>query len=155
MTPQQSLQHEFDSIKSWPLSVAQNAAMVRRATVLQDVPVLGSSQVKVMFSSLSSGSVKALRMPSVNLRYPSAPGWTSKLYVLPSKLTFITAGALAPQVGVRVAFQSGSCPSQNSQCVSFLQDQGASITAALMGTPTETASSQGSKTKAGKHDRTA
>ena len=45
---------------------------------------------------------------------------TSKLYVRPSKLTFMTAGALAPHVGVSVFFQSGSMRSQNSQCVSRL-----------------------------------
>ena len=33
----------------------------------------------------------------------------------PSKLTFMTAGASAPQGGVRVIFQSGSTESQNSQ----------------------------------------
>ena len=43
------------------------------------------------------------------------------LYVRPSKLTFMTAGASAPHVGVRVAFQSGSRRSQNSQCVSRLR----------------------------------
>ena len=46
---------------------------------------------------------------------------TSKLYVRPSKLTFMTAGALAPHCGVRVSFQSGSRVSQNSQWVSLLQ----------------------------------
>lgn len=45
---------------------------------------------------------------------------TSKLYVRPSKLTFMTAGALAPHVGVSAFFQSGSVWSQNSQCVSRL-----------------------------------
>ena len=121
------------SDRDWSFSRSKHAALHCRSPLLtlqeasksqgspQDVPVLGSSQVKVMFSSLSSGNVKARRMASVNLRYPSAPGFTSKLYVLPSKLTFMTAGAFAPQVGVRVAFQSGSIPSQNSQCVSFLQ----------------------------------
>ena len=39
----------------------------------------------------------------------------------PSKLTFMTAGASAPQGGVSVIFQSGSTESQNSQWVSFLQ----------------------------------
>ena len=34
-------------------------------------PVLGSSQVKVMLSSLSSGRWKACRMASVNCRYPA------------------------------------------------------------------------------------
>ncbi len=43
------------------------------------------------------------------------------LYVRPSKLTFMTAGASAPHVGVSVAFQSGSRRSQNSQCVSRLR----------------------------------
>ena len=39
----------------------------------------GSSQVNVMFSSLSSGSLNAFRMDSVKWRYPSGPGRTSKL----------------------------------------------------------------------------
>lgn len=68
----------------------------------------GSSHVKVMFSSLSSGRLKAFLMASVNCLYPSGPGRTSKLYVRPSKLTFMTAGAFAPHCGVRVFFQSGS-----------------------------------------------
>lgn len=84
------------------------------------MPVVGSSQVKVILSSLSSGRLKARLMASVNCLYPSGPGFTSKLYVLPSKLTFMTAGALAPHLGVNADFQSGRRPSQNSQCVSFL-----------------------------------
>ena len=49
------------------------------------LPVLGSSQVKVMLSSLSSGRWKACLMASVNCLYPAGPGFTSKLYVLPAR----------------------------------------------------------------------
>lgn len=75
----------------------------------------GSSHVKVILSSLSSGRLKAFRIASVNCLYPSGPGLTSKLYVRPSKFTFITAGAFAPHCGVSVFFQSGNWASQNSQ----------------------------------------
>lgn len=42
-------------------------------------PVDGSSQVNVIFSSLSSGSLNAFLIDSVKCRYPSGPGLTSKL----------------------------------------------------------------------------
>lgn len=49
-----------------------------------------------------------------------SPGATWKLYVLLSKLTFMTAGAVAPCVGVSTLFQSGSSQLQKSQNFSRL-----------------------------------
>lgn len=43
------------------------------------MPDVGSSQVKVMLRSLSSGRLKARRMDSVNSAYPAMPARTSKL----------------------------------------------------------------------------
>ena len=40
---------------------------------------VGSSHVKVILSSESSGRLKARRMASVKSLYPSGPGFTSKL----------------------------------------------------------------------------
>lgn len=92
-----------------------------------DQPVEGSSQVKVIFNSLSSGKLNAPLIASVNSLYPSGPGLTSKEYVLLSKFTFIIAGASAPQIGVRTSFQLGRCESQNSHLVSRLQDHMRSV----------------------------
>ena len=76
---------------------------------------VGSSHVNVMFSSESPGSAKARRIASVKRRYPSGPGATSKEYVRPSKLTFMTAGAAAAPAGASAPFQLGRSASQNSQ----------------------------------------
>jgi hypothetical protein len=57
------------------------------------------------------------------LRAPPAtrPQFTVKLYVLWSKFTFMTAGALVVSLlGVRTSFQSGRASRQKSQCVSRL-----------------------------------
>ena len=61
-------------------------------------------------------TIETAGRPSLNHHQTSRAGLPS-----PSKLTFMTAGASAPQGGVRVIFQSGSTESQNSQWVSFLQ----------------------------------
>lgn len=57
------------------------AAPASHMTTLRHIhaPDVGSSQVKVMLRSLSSGRLKARRMDSVNSEYPAMPARTSKL----------------------------------------------------------------------------